>query len=120
MMRFERTFRLWKAHPQAPGSRPISHSYGPKSKNIVWAAGNVSQNERSQLQKGAAVWLTGLSGSGKSAIASRLEEKLHERGVLSYRLDGDNIRFGLSKDLGFSAEDRNENIRRVGEVRYFH
>ncbi len=67
-------------------------------------------------QKGATLWFTGLSGSGKSTVAVALEEALFERGHLSYRLDGDNIRLGINKNLGFSAEDRTENIRRIGEI----
>jgi adenylylsulfate kinase len=67
-------------------------------------------------QRGATLWFTGLSGSGKSTIAVALEEALFERGHLSYRLDGDNIRLGINKNLGFSAEDRTENIRRIGEI----
>jgi adenylylsulfate kinase len=67
-------------------------------------------------QTGVTVWMTGLSGSGKSTIASILEKMLLERGKLAYRLDGDNLRLGLNKNLGFSHEDRTENIRRVGQV----
>jgi adenylylsulfate kinase len=67
-------------------------------------------------QRGATLWFTGLSGSGKSTIAVALEEALFERGHLAYRLDGDNIRLGINKNLGFSAEDRTENIRRIGEI----
>jgi adenylylsulfate kinase len=67
-------------------------------------------------QRGATLWFTGLSGSGKSTIAVALEEALFERGHLSYRLDGDNIRLGINKNLGFSADDRTENIRRIGEI----
>ncbi len=67
-------------------------------------------------QKGAVIWLTGLSGSGKSTLAYALERRLTEIGALTFALDGDNVRMGLCKDLGFSAEDRNENIRRIGEV----
>jgi adenylylsulfate kinase len=67
-------------------------------------------------QIGATLWFTGLSGSGKSTIAVALEAELHRRGKLSYRLDGDNIRLGINKNLGFSADDRTENIRRIGEV----
>jgi adenylylsulfate kinase len=67
-------------------------------------------------QKGATLWFTGLSGSGKSTIAVALENTLHQHGKLSYRLDGDNIRLGINKNLGFSAEDRTENIRRIGEI----
>lgn len=87
------------------------------STNVTWHAG-IDHAERSKLlgQRGATVWFTGLSASGKSTIASALERKLLEQGVNSYRLDGDNIRFGLNKNLGFSETDRNENIRRIGEV----
>ncbi len=89
-----------------------------KSKNITWHGANVTTAERESLlnQKGAVIWLTGLSGSGKSTIARRVEQLLLERKVASYVLDGDNIRFGLNKDLGFSPADRTENIRRIGEV----
>lgn len=85
--------------------------------NITWHP-NLTHDERSELrkQKGATIWLTGLSASGKSTIACALEQTILNRGLNSYRLDGDNIRFGLNKDLGFSEEDRNENIRRISEV----
>jgi len=80
--------------------------------------GSVSTEERSRLlgQRGLTIWLTGLSASGKSTIACALEQHLLHLKKWSYRLDGDNIRFGLNKDLGFSEKDRNENIRRIGEV----
>jgi adenylylsulfate kinase len=89
-----------------------------KSSNITWHGAIVSAEERQQVigQKGAVVWLTGLSASGKSTLARRAEQLLLERGSTVYVLDGDNIRFGLNKDLGFSPEDRTENIRRIGEV----
>ena len=89
-----------------------------KSTNIVWHQGAVTREDREQLNshKGCTVWLTGLSGSGKSTIAVDLEKRLCERGVRSYILDGDNIRHGLNKNLGFSPDDRTENIRRIGEV----
>src|SRR5262249_9293687 len=89
-----------------------------KATNIVWHKGAVPREDREQLNghKGCTVWLTGLSGSGKSTIAVDLEERLCERGVRTYILDGDNIRHGLNKNLGFSPEDRTENIRRIGEV----
>ncbi|MGB2985038.1 MAG: adenylyl-sulfate kinase [Phycisphaerae bacterium] len=89
-----------------------------KATNITWHEGHVSRDQREKLldQKGALIWTTGLSGSGKSTIAYTLEHALVQRGHLSYVLDGDNIRHGLNKNLGFSAEDREENIRRLGEV----
>jgi bifunctional enzyme CysN/CysC len=82
--------------------------------NIVWHAGAVARSDRPS--QGATVWLTGLSGSGKSTVAVELERKLVAAGRQAYVLDGDNLRHGLNADLGFSAEDRAENIRRVGEV----
>lgn len=86
--------------------------------NITWHHGHVSREQRGALlrQNGATVWFTGLSGSGKSTIAYTVEHALVERGHLSFVLDGDNIRHGLNKNLGFSPEDRTENIRRIGEV----
>lgn len=89
-----------------------------KSTNITWHQGAITRADRQRLlkQKGVTLWLTGLSASGKSTIATILEEKLIAAGHLAYRLDGDNIRHGLNKNLGFSAEDRSENIRRIGEV----
>ena len=90
----------------------------PKSKNISWHYGRVSDEQRGALfvHTGVTLWLTGLSGSGKSTIARALEEDLIRRGLPSYVLDGDNIRHHLNRDLGFTPEDRTENIRRVGEV----
>jgi adenylylsulfate kinase len=89
-----------------------------KATNITWHEGHVTRGERAALlnQKGATLWFTGLSGSGKSTIAFTLEHALVQRGRLAYVLDGDNIRHGLNKNLGFSAADRTENIRRIGEV----
>lgn len=89
-----------------------------KATNIVWHGGNVSKKDREEFlrQKGVVLWFTGLSGSGKSTLAGEIEKKLFAGGHLSYVLDGDNIRFGLNKNLGFSPEDRAENIRRIGEV----
>ena len=89
-----------------------------KSKNITWHGGKVSAACRARLlgQQGCVVWLTGLSGSGKSTVARALEEKLVAFGRVCYVLDGDNVRHGLNRDLGFSPADRHENIRRVGEV----
>jgi adenylylsulfate kinase len=89
-----------------------------KATNITWHGGAVTRADRERLlgQKGVTVWLTGLSAAGKSTIAVLLEQMLVQRGKLAYRLDGDNVRHGLNKNLGFSAEDRAENIRRIGEV----
>jgi bifunctional enzyme CysN/CysC len=82
--------------------------------NVVWHAGAVAAGERPSV--GATVWFTGLSGSGKSSVAVEVERALVEQGRPAYLLDGDNLRHGLNADLGFSAADRAENIRRVGEV----
>lgn len=89
-----------------------------KATNITWHDGAIIKPDRERLlqQKGVVIWFTGLSSSGKSTIARAVEERLFERGHLSYVLDGDNIRHGLNKNLGFSPEDREENIRRIGEV----
>ena len=86
--------------------------------NLTWHHSKVNAADREPIlgQRGCVVWITGLSGSGKSTIAILLEETLIGRGQLAYVLDGDNIRHGLNVDLGFSAEDRQENIRRIGEV----
>ncbi len=91
---------------------------GHKSTNIYWSETNVTPVERARRNghKGAVVWLTGLSGSGKSTLSRRLERELFQRGMHTYVLDGDNIRHGLNSNLGFSHEDRTENIRRVAEV----
>jgi adenylylsulfate kinase len=89
-----------------------------KATNITWHAGHVGRPEREALlaQRGATIWLTGLSGSGKSTIAVATEAELVARGKLAYVLDGDNVRHGLNKNLGFSPADRTENIRRIAEV----
>jgi adenylylsulfate kinase len=89
-----------------------------RATNITWHEGHVERQQREGLlkQRGATIWFTGLSGCGKSTIAYTVEHALVERGHLAYVLDGDNIRHGLNKNLGFSPEDRTENIRRIGEV----
>lgn len=90
----------------------------PESENIKWHYSKVTKEHRRRLNnhKSAVIWFTGLSGSGKSTISVELEKELHHLGVRTYRLDGDNIRHGLNKDLGFRPEERKENIRRIGEV----
>jgi len=89
-----------------------------KATNITWHEHQVSKGDRCQLNghKGAVLWFTGLSASGKSTVANTLDHILHSKGIRSVVLDGDNVRHGLNKNLGFSAEDRAENIRRIGEV----
>ncbi|KAF0924719.1 hypothetical protein E2562_014524 [Oryza meyeriana var. granulata] len=101
-----------------PGINNLVTSTVGKSTNILWHDCPIGQPERQKLlnQKGCVVWITGLSGSGKSTLACALSRELHSRGHLTYVLDGDNLRHGLNKDLSFKAEDRAENIRRVGEV----
>lgn len=91
---------------------------GPASKDVAWQNSKVTAADRARLlrQEPTTVWLTGLSGSGKSTIAFELEQQLIARGHLAFVLDGDNIRHGLSKDLGFSPQDRKENIRRIAQV----
>ncbi len=93
-------------------------SAAPATRNVKWHTHAVTreQCEKKNGHRGAVVWLTGLPGSGKSTIAHAAEEKLHQLGIRTAVLDGDNIRHGLCADLGFSISDRNENIRRVGEV----
>jgi adenylylsulfate kinase len=89
-----------------------------KATNVVWHTHRVTREEREKFlkQKGVVLWFTGLSGSGKSTIANEVAYNLHTKGNLCYLLDGDNVRHGLNKDLGFSPEDRTENIRRISEV----
>jgi len=89
-----------------------------KSNHITWHAGEIAHRDRQRLRghKGVTVWLTGLPSSGKSTIARELEKRLFDTGVCAYVLDGDNVRHRLNRDLGFSPEDRTENIRRIGEV----
>ena len=89
-----------------------------KATNITWHHHSITRAEREELagHKGLVLWFTGLSASGKSTVANYVDELLHQRGCRSYVLDGDNIRHGLNKNLGFSAADRAENIRRIGEV----
>ena len=97
--------------PDKPAGEPVST-------NIVRAEGRVAAADRTSMlgHAGRTVWFTGLSGSGKSTLAFAVEEALVARGVAAYVLDGDNVRFGLNRDLGFSPADRTENIRRIGEV----
>ena len=89
-----------------------------KSSNVVWHDTEVTKKERNRRNnhRSAIIWFTGLSGSGKSTIACALEKRLYELSTQTYILDGDNMRYGLNSDLGFTSEDRKENIRRIGEV----
>ncbi|RWQ71095.1 adenylyl-sulfate kinase [Bacillus cereus] len=89
-----------------------------KTNNIAWHDAKITKAERYKLNnhKSYVLWFTGLSGSGKSTIAMEIERQLYNRNIRTYVLDGDNIRHGLNKDLGFSQKDREENIRRIGEV----
>lgn len=89
-----------------------------KSTNIVWHESSVTKEDRQKLNnhKSGVLWFTGLSGSGKSTVSAALEKEIHSLGIRTYLLDGDNVRHGLNKNLGFSPEDRTENIRRIGEV----
>ena len=89
-----------------------------KSSDVVWSNVSVTKDRRDNLnkQRSAIIWFTGLSGSGKTTIANALEQRLHKESFRTYLLDGDNVRHGLSNDLGFSDSDRTENIRRIGEV----
>ncbi len=94
------------------------HGAGSRHPDVVWHDGGIDRSARAgnQVGPGATVWFTGLSGSGKSTVATAVERELVATGRACYRLDGDNLRFGLNGDLGFSARDRSENVRRVGEV----
>ncbi len=89
-----------------------------KSQNIIWHDGEIQKVDREKAlnQRGVVLWFTGYSGAGKSTLAVALEQVLFEKNQVVYRLDGDNVRHGLNADLGFSPEDRTENIRRIGEV----
>lgn len=102
-----------QAQPSGGDAQPA-----PRSENITVHDGEVGRVDRERLlgQKGCVLWFTGFSGSGKSTLACALEAELHRRGRLVYVLDGDNVRHGLNADLGFAPEDRQENIRRIGEV----
>lgn len=107
----------------SPAIAPLNHSASLTlhPRNITWHP-SLSRAERNgfRKQKGFTIWFTGLSASGKSTIATALEQHLLHLGYGAYRLDGDNVRFGLNKDLGFTEKDRNENIRRIAEVRNRH
>ncbi|MFN2747420.1 adenylyl-sulfate kinase [Bacillus sp. z60-18] len=88
------------------------------TQNIVWHQPSVTKADRQRLNqhKSGVLWFTGLPGSGKSTLANKVDRRLHQRNIRSYVLDGDNVRHGLNKGLGFSKEDRTENLRRIGEV----
>jgi len=112
-------FVLVDGYDMAGGGIIFGHAYSQHvSTDIHYNRGAVTRAEREQLKghKGAILWFTGLSGSGKTTIANALERELTRRGMHSYQLDGDNLRFGLNRDLGFSETDRKENIRRAGEA----
>ncbi len=89
-----------------------------KSTNVVWHHATVTRERREKLNshRGGVIWFTGLSGAGKSTIAHSVEERLHQKGCRTFVFDGDNVRHGLCADLGFSAADRHENLRRIGEM----
>ena len=99
-------------------SDPLIRESGVKSQNLSWAGSDVTREARAVRNghRGAVIWLTGLSGSGKSSISRALERALFDLGMHTYTLDGDNVRHGLNSNLGFSPDDRVENIRRVAEV----
>lgn len=101
-----------------PGKKILQTTTVGNSTNILWHKCAVEKSERQELlqQRGCVIWITGLSGSGKSTLACALSRGLHAKGKLTYILDGDNVRHGLNSDLSFKAEDRAENIRRIGEV----
>jgi len=105
--------RMKKDNPSAITQHPL-----PKNNNVTWFDGLVTKEDRESLHghKGAVIWFTGLSASGKSTIAHHLEKLLYDMNCSTYVFDGDNVRHGLCGDLGFSAEDRTENIRRIGEM----
>ena len=88
------------------------------TENLTWHEAVVTRQHREKMlsQKSKLLWFTGLSGSGKSTVANRLDSRLNEKGLTTYLLDGDNVRLGINSDLGFSMEDRSENIRRIGEI----
>jgi len=100
------------------GKHSFIHGKLVLSSNVTWHQSKTTKTEREHLNghKGVCIWLTGLSGSGKSTLANELEIKLNQVGVHTYLLDGDNVRYGLNKNLDFSDEGRKENIRRIGEV----
>jgi adenylylsulfate kinase len=104
--------------PDAPEGEKPSPEVEQASENVYWQEARVSREdrERSRGQRGAVLWFTGLSGAGKTTLATSVEEALHQEGYATYVLDGDNVRQGLNRDLAFSPADRTENIRRVGEV----
>ena len=89
-----------------------------KSQHVVWHKAQISKFDRQRLNghRSAVIWFTGFSGAGKSTLSVAVEKELHKRGIRTYVLDGDNIRHGLNSNLGFTQEDRTENIRRIGEV----
>ena len=104
--------------PEPQQKNTLTTDDGPLATNLTWHEARITHTQRHDLNghKSCVIWFTGLSGSGKSTLANRLDAALYARKVRSYVLDGDNLRHGLNRDLGFSPEDRKENIRRVGEA----
>mmetsp|Transcript_1308 Transcript_1308/g.1569 ORF Transcript_1308/g.1569 Transcript_1308/m.1569 type:complete len:254 (-) Transcript_1308:1086-1847(-) len=109
-----------KAETQTGHKDVTTNIKAEHNENVIWSDALLTKEERQEFlgakNKGATLYITGLSGSGKSTVGAALERMLLEMGIHAYRLDGDNIRFGLNAGLGFSAEDREENLRRIGEV----
>nr|XP_043631653.1 adenylyl-sulfate kinase 3-like [Erigeron canadensis] len=120
MERMPSSFVDFKPNPPdaVDSNETCANERGSMKKNILWHKCSVDKMDRQELlnQKGCVIWITGLSGSGKSTVACALIRALHAQGKLTYVLDGDNVRHGLNCDLTFKAEDRAENIRRIGEV----
>lgn len=116
--RFSRSIKAMEDCASISGRNLHQMSTIGNSTNITWHKSSVEKLDRQELlqQRGCVIWITGLSGSGKSTLACALSQRLHLRGKLTYVLDGDNVRHGLNSDLSFKAEDRAENIRRIGEV----